>query len=85
MIQESETSTSEKSIQPLFDNTVVVETIKLNFYYSREIKALKNINIKIPEKMVTAFIGPSGCGKSTLLRCFNRMNDLIPGAYLEGK
>ena len=41
--------------------------------------------MKIPYKKVTAFIGPSGCGKSTLLRCFNRMNDLIPGVYLEGK
>ena len=38
------------------------------------------INLKIPEKKVTAFIGPSGCGKSTLLRCFNRMNDLLDHA-----
>ncbi|NOX38498.1 MAG: phosphate ABC transporter ATP-binding protein [Calditrichaeota bacterium] len=64
---------------------IVIETIDLNFYYSPESHALKNINIKIPEKKVTAFIGPSGCGKSTLLRTFNRMNDLIPGAYLTGK
>ena len=45
-------------------------------------KALKNINLKIPEKKVTAFIGPSGCGKSTLLRCINRMNDLIDHARI---
>lgn len=64
---------------------IVIETDDLDFYYNPEVKALKNINIRIPDKKVTAFIGPSGCGKSTLLRCFNRMNDLIPGAYLEGK
>ena len=46
--------------------------------------ALKNINVDIPAQKVTAFIGPSGCGKSTLLRCFNRMNELITGATIEG-
>lgn len=47
-------------------------------------KALKGIDIDIPEKLVTAFIGPSGCGKSTFLRCFNRMNDLIHGVRITG-
>ncbi|MBD2778407.1 phosphate ABC transporter ATP-binding protein PstB [Iningainema tapete] len=47
--------------------------------------ALVDVYMKIPEKQIIAFIGPSGCGKSTLLRCFNRMNDLIPGAKVEGK
>jgi phosphate transport system ATP-binding protein len=47
--------------------------------------ALLDVYLKIPEKQIIAFIGPSGCGKSTLLRCFNRMNDLIPGAKVEGK
>ena len=47
----------------------IIETIDLDFYYVPEEKALKNVNIQIPEKKVTAFIGPSGCGKSTLLRC----------------
>lgn len=56
----------------------------LNFYYG-DFKALKNINIDIPEKNVTAFIGPSGCGKSTLLRTFNRMYDLYPGMRAEGQ
>jgi phosphate transport system ATP-binding protein len=42
--------------------------------------ALKQIDLRVPEREVVAFIGPSGCGKSTLLRCFNRMNDLVPGA-----
>ena len=49
----------------------------LNFYYGG-FHALKNINLDIPEKKVTAFIGPSGCGKSTLLRTFNRMFELYP-------
>ncbi|AVH72394.1 phosphate ABC transporter ATP-binding protein PstB [Nostoc sp. 'Lobaria pulmonaria (5183) cyanobiont'] len=47
--------------------------------------ALLDVYLKIPNKQIIAFIGPSGCGKSTLLRCFNRMNDLIPGAKVEGR
>jgi phosphate transport system ATP-binding protein len=47
--------------------------------------AVRDISIRIPERRVVAFIGPSGCGKSTLLRCFNRMNDLIPGARITGE
>lgn len=49
-----------------------------------EHKALKNINIDIPEKNITAFIGPSGCGKSTFLKTLNRMNDLIPDVKITG-
>jgi phosphate transport system ATP-binding protein len=56
----------------------------LNFYYGR-FHALKNINLEIPEKRVTAFIGPSGCGKSTLLRTFNRMYELYPEQRAEGR
>ncbi|WP_367109996.1 phosphate ABC transporter ATP-binding protein PstB [uncultured Psychrobacter sp.] len=56
----------------------------LNFYYG-DFQALKNINIDIPEKRVTAFIGPSGCGKSTLLRTLNRMYDLYPSMRAEGQ
>ncbi len=48
-------------------------------------QALKNININIPEKNITALIGPSGCGKSTFLKTLNRMNDLIPGVKISGK
>lgn len=55
----------------------------LDLYYS-DFKALKNININIPEKEITAFIGPSGCGKSTLLKSLNRMNDLVKGCRIEG-
>ena len=47
-------------------------------------QALKNVNIEIPERSITAFIGPSGCGKSTFLKTLNRMNDLIPGAKITG-
>ena len=56
----------------------------LNFYYGAD-RALKDINMNIPEKMVTAFIGPSGCGKSTLLRTFNRMYQLYPKQRAEGE
>ncbi|MEG0820398.1 MAG: phosphate ABC transporter ATP-binding protein PstB [Burkholderiaceae bacterium] len=55
----------------------------LNFFYGK-FHALKNINLDIPEKQVTAFIGPSGCGKSTLLRTFNRMFELYPEQRAEG-
>ena len=55
----------------------------LNFFYGR-VRALKDITLEVPTNMVTAFIGPSGCGKSTLIRTLNRMNDVIPGARVEG-
>ncbi len=56
----------------------------LNFYYGK-FHALKNINLTIPEKKVTAFIGPSGCGKSTLLRTMNRMFELYPDQRATGE
>ena len=56
----------------------------LNFYYGK-FHALKNIQLDIPERKVTAFIGPSGCGKSTLLRTFNRMFELYPEQRAEGE
>jgi len=55
----------------------------LNFYYG-SFQALKNLDMVIREKQVTALIGPSGCGKSTFLRCFNRMHDLTPFTRYEG-
>jgi phosphate transport system ATP-binding protein len=61
-----------------------VSVKNLNFYYGK-FHALKNINLEIPEKKVTAFIGPSGCGKSTLLRIFNRMYELYPEQRAEGE
>ena len=54
----------------------------LNVWYG-QFHALKNIDIDVRPKSVTALIGPSGCGKSTLLRCMNRMNDLVPGARID--
>lgn len=55
----------------------------LNLWYSA-VQALKNIDIAVPEKSITALIGPSGCGKSTFLKTLNRMNDLIPGVRITG-
>ncbi|MDD5180509.1 MAG: phosphate ABC transporter ATP-binding protein PstB, partial [Gallionellaceae bacterium] len=69
---------AEKNIAP----KLVVRD--LNFYYGT-FRALNNINLTIPEKMVTAFIGPSGCGKSTLLRTFNRMYQLYPKQKATGE
>jgi len=57
---------------------------KLDFYYGK-LYTLKNINIDIRENCITALIGPSGCGKSTFLRTLNRMNDIIPGARIDGE
>ncbi len=69
-------------------NTQLGETaITISNFDARygEFQALKNINLEIPEKSVTAFIGPSGCGKTTLLRWINRMNDIVPEARCSGK
>lgn len=55
----------------------------LDLFYS-DFQALKNINLNIEEKKISAFIGPSGCGKSTLLKCLNRMNDLVDGCKITG-
>ncbi len=63
---------------PLFELTDLSVTYSGN-------KALQDVTMNVPQNQITAFIGPSGCGKSTLLRCFNRMNDLIPGAVVGGK
>ena len=59
-------------------------TVKDMCLWYGEHKALKNVNIEIPEKSITAFIGPSGCGKSTFLKTLNRMNDLVPGVKISG-
>jgi phosphate transport system ATP-binding protein len=61
-----------------------LEIRNLNFFYG-SFQGLKNINMEIQERKVTAFIGPSGCGKSTLLRSINRMYDLYPGQRAEGE
>jgi phosphate transport system ATP-binding protein len=66
------------------NTTVKSRAEGLSFYYG-SVKALKDLNIEILEKRVTALIGPSGCGKTTFLRCFNRMHDLTPGTRYEGR
>ena len=64
------------------DTTLSVSN--LHMYYG-PFRALRDINLEVQRNSVTALIGPSGSGKSTLLRCFNRMNDLVPGARVEGR
>lgn len=61
-----------------------IRTEDLNLWFTDN-HVLKDVNIPVYDKNITALIGPSGCGKSTLLRCFNRMNDLIPEAKIKGK
>ena len=85
--QQPDTATfTKQTIADLPDNMpdAKIQVRNLDFYYG-DFRALKDINIDIPEKNVTAFIGPSGCGKSTLLRTFNRMYDLYPGMHAEGE
>ncbi len=62
--------------------TTLINIENFDFYYGAK-QALFDINLKLDDKRVTAFIGPSGCGKSTLLRCLNRMNDLIDGTKIK--
>ena len=73
---------AESMAEPQRGPKLRVEAV--NLYYNT-FHALKNITVEIPERSITAIIGPSGCGKSSFLRIFNRMNDLIPGARVEGK
>jgi len=70
--------TTEETSPP----TTIIKVEDVNFSYNGKVDVLRDISLDIFKQQVTAFIGPSGCGKSTLLRCFNRMNDLIPGAGL---
>lgn len=63
---------------------VKMQAQDVSVYYGDK-QALKSVSVDIMENTVTAYIGPSGCGKSTFLRCFNRMNDVIPSAKVDGK
>src|SRR4029450_2666454 len=63
---------------------VVFDVRDLAVYYG-EFRAVREVNLEIRKNEITAFIGPSGCGKSTVLRCFDRMNDLIESARVEGR
>lgn len=75
---------SKNQIQTQEQTAAKVQVRNLDFYYG-DYKALKNINLDIADKKVTAFIGPSGCGKSTLLRTLNRMYDLYAGMRATGE
>ena len=63
---------------------IKIEVKNLDLYYG-ENHALKNVNMDIFEKKITAFIGPSGCGKSTFLKTLNRMNDMVDNVHICGK
>jgi phosphate transport system ATP-binding protein len=63
---------------------IELEARDLSVFYG-DTHAVKSVSLTVPDRKVVAFIGPSGCGKSTLLRCFNRMNDLVPGARVTGE
>ncbi len=65
------------------DDVPVFRTKDLSVFYG-DFRAVRDVNVHIKAREITAFIGPSGCGKSTVLRCFDRMNDLIPTARVEG-
>jgi len=69
---------------PIITKAHAVQIKKVDIYYG-SYRAVHDVNIDVHDRKITAFIGPSGCGKSTVLRAINRMNDLVPGARLEGE
>jgi phosphate transport system ATP-binding protein len=77
-------SNAEASTAVAGGETKVFTVRNLNVHYGRDL-ALKDVSMDIHARRITAIIGPSGCGKSTLIRCFNRMNELIPGAKVQGE
>jgi len=88
-LQETQTSVqaisfASKTEQATDAHQPCISIKNLDLFYG-DFQALKNINLNILEREITAFIGPSGCGKSTLLRCFNRMNDLIDDCKVKGE
>jgi phosphate transport system ATP-binding protein len=78
-------TTDATPAKPTAPADIKVAVRNLNFFYSGDKPALKNINLSLGTNQVTAFIGPSGCGKSTLLRVLNRMYDLYPNQRAEGE
>ena len=66
------------------EREVVFDVDGLSVHYG-DFRAVRDVDLQINQHEITAFIGPSGCGKTTVLRCFNRMNDLIAGARVEGR
>ncbi|MFP4617651.1 MAG: phosphate ABC transporter ATP-binding protein PstB [Spirochaetaceae bacterium] len=84
LAQKNDPPRKEEGIEGTSGLDSVIEVRDLDFFYG-ETQALMNVDMKIYKNRVTSIIGPSGCGKSTMLRCFNRMNDLIPGSRVEGE
>jgi phosphate transport system ATP-binding protein len=75
---------NDQTEQKLNDGKTAIVANDLNIYYG-QFHAVRDVNLRIETHKITAMIGPSGCGKSTVLRCFNRMNDLISSARIEGE
>ena len=73
----------QESILTFDDQDLVLEAEKMSVHYGNTL-AVEDVFVQIPRNAIVSLIGPSGCGKSTVLRCFNRMNDLIPGASVSG-
>jgi phosphate transport system ATP-binding protein len=71
-------------LEEVTSGEVVISANDVNIFYGA-FRAVRDVNLQIPKRRITAMIGPSGCGKSTVLRAFNRMNDLIIGARVEGE
>ncbi len=83
--QKKEARAAKKQVPPFrFENGVAINVRDMDLFYG-DFKALKKVNMTMPEKKITAMIGPSGCGKSTLLKSLNRMNDLVEGCRVEGE
>ena len=82
-VEPVESADSNQSKDPK-ESEVVFDVRDLDVYYGSFL-AVRDVNLQVRQHEITAFIGPSGCGKSTVLRCFDRMNDLIEGARVEGK
>jgi phosphate transport system ATP-binding protein len=85
-IEAKETVVKDVVKEPVLQATekYKVRIENVNGWYGKK-RAIKDINLNVKEKTVTAFIGPSGCGKTTLLRCLNRMHEMTPGAHADGR
>ncbi len=77
-------STRQAEMQSPTNEHAAIEAKNLNIYYGK-FRAVRDLNLSVPTRKITAMIGPSGCGKSTVLRAFNRMNDLVSIAHSEGE
>ncbi|MCY4409816.1 MAG: phosphate ABC transporter ATP-binding protein PstB [Caldilineaceae bacterium] len=80
----SQLKTETNQPSPNGTGRFAIEAGAMHVYYG-DFCAVRDVQMGVPANKITAIIGPSGCGKSTVLRCFNRMNDLIPGARIEGE